>query len=209
MASSSSFTSVNSTPDSEQQSIKRKNSASNKQGQESCLWGCLVGCSFFILCALLICFLLAFLVYAVYAIMALAETGNNDIKEKCPDNNSWYCVLVVLILGTMVNSNKVKSEIQEKDDESQTVMTQLCGFCCWATINIVMIVWLNNNVNDICFDENFKDTKLWLVANIQFWLYISVTSLVGFVLVMASCVVTYDSYTHSKVITKNSNKNIV
>ena len=195
---SSSFTSVNSAIDSNQNCIKRKKSAPNKQNEESCLWSCLISCLFFILCVLVVSFFLAFAVYLVYTIMALAQTGNNDIKEKCPDNNSWYCVILVLILGTIVNFNKVKSEVEEKD-ESQSVMTQLCGFCCWATINIILIVWLNNNVNDSCFDENFKDTKLWIVANIQFWLFSILTSFIGLVVVMTSCIVTYELFSKSKV----------
>ena len=195
---SSSFTSVNSAIYSNQNSTKRKKSAPNKENEEGCLWSCLISCLFFIMCVLIVSFFLAFAVYLVYTIMALAETGNNDIKEKCPDNNSWYCIILVLILGTIVNSNKVKSEVEEKD-ESQSVMTQLCGFCCWATINIILIVWLNNNVNDSCFDENFKDTKLWIVANIQFWLFSILTLFIGLVLVMTSCIVTYELFSKSKV----------
>ena len=198
MMASSSFTSVNSAIYSNQNSTKRKKSAPNKENEEGCLWSCLISCLFFIMCVLIVSFFLAFAVYLVYTIMALAETGNNDIKEKCPDNNSWYCIILVLILGTIVNSNKVKSEVEEKD-ESQSVMTQLCGFCCWATINIILIVWLNNNVNDSCFDENFKDTKLWIVANIQFWLFSILTLFIGLVLVMTSCIVTYELFSKSKV----------
>ena len=205
---SSSFTSVNSAIDSNENSIKRKKSAPNKENEESCLWSCLISCLFFTMCVLVVSFLLAFAVYLVYTIMALGETGNNDIKEKCPDNNSWYCVLVVLILGTIVNSNKVKSEIQEKDDESQSIMTQLCGFCCWGTINIILIVWLNNNVNDSCFDENFKDTKLWIVANIQFWLFSILTSFIGLVLVITSCIVTYDLLSKSKAKSDTLDNNV-
>ena len=195
---SSSFTSVNSAIYSNENSSKRKKSAPNKENEEGCLWSCLISCLFFTMCVLIVSFFLAFAVYLVYTIMALAETGNNDIKEKCPDNNSWYCVILVLILGTIVNSNKVKSEVEEKD-ESQSLMTQLCGFCCWATINIILIVWLNNNVNDSCFDENFKDTKLWIVANIQFWLFSILTLFIGLVLVMTSCIVTYELFSKSKL----------
>ena len=173
---------------------------------------CLLYCSLTVISLFIVTFALGFAVFLVYTSLALHDTTNNSIQEKCVGNYIWYNILLVALVGSIIILVVIKNKFLGNDDvevyeTSRQRCYNLCKELSLLIINYMLIFWLDNNISDTCFKENFSETKLFIVSYMYLYLYFIICLSLVLVIIFEcfmTCCVTYKDNKQVKDV-KNSN----
>ena len=118
----------------------------------------------------------------IFSIIALCNTTNKDIEDKCSNSNLWN-VLLVLVLYTAVNSIiSLQQTNYESENYKNIIIKLIMGTC--------FIVWCGIELFKKCAVNNLKNTSIYVLTEIYFWTSISISGM----LLISKCITYY--FTH-------------
>lgn len=151
-------------------SIQPKKERKNKFGvclTSSCM------CFSMILC---ICIILGYIIWLIYAIKALNNTSNEDIKDKCKKSDIWVTMLVIVVIsGCTILSTLIKGKKEEETEEEFTpskIIVEFLQFCLQITITI----WVGLELNTNCAKNNLSDENIYILLN--YWFYFGCSTII-------------------------------
>lgn len=118
----------------------------------------------------------------IFSIIALCNTTNREIEDKCSNSNLWN-LLLVLVLYTAVNSIiSLQQTNYESENYKNIIIKLIMGTC--------FIVWCGIELFKKCAVNNLKNTSIYVLTEIYFWTSISITGM----LFISKCITYY--FTH-------------
>ena len=145
------------------QSIQPKKQRKNKFGlclSSSCMCFTMI---------ILICIMLGYIVWLIFAIKALNNTSNEDIKDTCKKSDIWVTMLVIVVISgcTMISSltNGKKEEENEEETSPSKIVLGVLQFCLQAALTI----WVGLELNTNCAKNNLSDENIYILLN--YWFY--------------------------------------
>jgi cation transport ATPase len=118
----------------------------------------------------------------IFSIIALCNTTNREIEDKCSNSNLWN-LLLVLVLYTAVNSIiSLQQNNSENENYKNIIIKLIMGTC--------FIVWCGIELFKKCAVNNLKNTSIYVLTEIYFWTSISITGM----LLISNCITYY--FTH-------------
>lgn len=152
------------------QSIQPKKQRKNKFGlclSSSCM------CFTIILC---ICIILGYIVWLIFAIKALNNTSNEDIKDICKKSDIWVTMLVIVVISgcTIISSltNSKKNEDNEEELSPSKIVLGILQFC----LQTALTIWVGLELNTNCAKNNLSDENIYILLN--YWFYFGCTSII-------------------------------
>jgi len=176
-----------------------KNIAKPASEKKSLLAECCTSFGLISIILLILGVLVGITLFVVYMIIGLSETSNRDIQETCSDNNLWTSMLASFIIVSLSTSNTAKSQYETQKSE-QNISVYLCSLI----INTTCLIWIYNNLFTDCIHENFHDTTLYTIANIQFYTYFIVTFIYTVIISVTLIILCYVSCCPSKTLKNQS-----
>ena len=91
-------------------------------------------------------------------------------------NYIWFNILLLMLFGSMVLITFIKIKLYDfailaKYESYSYCCYDLCKELSLLLCNFILIIWLDKNISDQCFSENFSTTKLYTVSYMQLYLY--------------------------------------
>ena len=129
---------------------------------------------------LLIFIAMGYIVWLIFAIKAISNTSNRDIKNECKNSDLWPLMMTIIvvsscsILGLLLNNNK-------DDDKSSENTVSACIKSC---LQIGLLIWCGIELNASCVKDNLQDEMITILLN--YWFYFGCVSS-GLLVVMGCC----------------------
>ena len=173
--------------DIESQDIKFTNTFINDKDRKSdildndcfvCFVSCFGGCGFI---ALLITLVGGWITWAILSIIALSNTSNDEIKDKCSESNLWILLLVSVIFGFI---NNLTINIKDNENDNEKNKTNIFNL----VSSIGLIIWSGIELFSSCAVKNLHDTRIYLLVEIYFWFGIAIFGLIACCLPCLFCV---------------------
>ena len=113
--------------------------------------------------------MLGYIVWLIFAIKALNNTSNEDIKDTCKKSDIWVTMLVIVVISgcTMISSltNGKKEEENEEETSPSKIVLGVLQFCSQAALTI----WVGLELNTNCAKNNLSDENIYILLN--YWFY--------------------------------------
>ena len=114
---------------------------------------------------------LGYLTWMGFAIKALNNTSNSDIKDKCKKSDIWILMLVIIIIsGVTLLSNLNKQK--ETDESSNKVCVGIIQLC----LQIALTIWAGLELNANCAKNNLNTNIIYVLLN--YWFYFGCVSII-------------------------------
>ena len=121
--------------------------------------------------------ILGCIIWVIFAIKALVNNTNSDIKDKCPKSDIWAVLLTnVIIFGI----NLLASLINNKKEEDDNYRKNIVMFC----IQISILIWGGFELNTACARNNLNDEKVYIM--LTYWFYFG-CSMIGLITICTCC----------------------
>ena len=118
---------------------------------------------------------LAYITWMVFAIKAISNTSNADIKDICKNSDMWVLMLLIIIISgcsvlSSINRNEENTRSQNKS------IVQILTFCS----SIVLIILVGIELNESCAKNNLNNENIYILLN--YWFYFGCVSIIVTVL---------------------------
>ena len=141
---------------------------------------CASSCLCFSIIAL-VCVAIGYIAWLVFAIKAISNTSNGDIKDKCSKSDLWPLMLVIIIVSgcsilSSLNQNNKKKEEEDSNSEMISIMFQFC-------FQVALTVWTGIELNTSCAKDNLDDENIYIL--LHYWFYFGCVSIVVSIVVVS------------------------
>ena len=163
--------------DEESQTKQKK---TEKLGIENKLEIC---CASSFLCFVVImtfCIAIGYIVWLGFAIKAISNTSNKDIKNKCSESDIWPLMLVIIIVSgaSILTSLNRNGKNKEEDEESSMndIVSTVFKFC----FQLALLIWTGFELNANCAKNNLDDENIYIL--LHYWFYFGCVSIIIMIL---------------------------
>ena len=119
----------------------------------------------------------AFIVWVVYAIIALSMEHIVDIKDICPKSHLWPC------LCTMVGISVVNLLLESKPKSEEQKSSNILGICMF----IAGFIWMSLELFNECALNNLVNYKIYEMLEILYWIYVSFIGICFIAIICICC----------------------
>ena len=152
---------------------------SKTRGKKNNMLKCLTTSGICFILVLVVGVVLGYFTWMVFAIKALNNTSNSDIKDKCKKSDIWILMLVIIIIsgGTLLSNLTKQKETDESSNKVCVGIIQLC-------LQIALTIWAGLELNTNCAKNNLNDEDIYVLLN--YWFYFGCVSII--ITIMLWCI---------------------
>ena len=119
------------------------------------------------------------IVWVIFAIKALINNTNSDIKDKCPKSDIWGILLTnVIVFGINLLSTMINNKKEEDEDDNYTKNIVM------ACIQLSILIWTGFELNTTCARNNLNDEEIYIL--LTYWFYFG-CSMIGLITLSGCC----------------------
>ena len=122
---------------------------------------------------------LGYITWLVFAIKAISNTSNQDIKDICNKSDIWPLALTIIIVSGCTMLTSILSSKKEEEEENNNG-SKIISFC----LQLALVIWCGIELNTSCAQNNLDDENIYIL--LTYWFYFGCVSL-GLTLIMLGC----------------------
>ena len=164
----------------EESQMKQKK---EKLGKENKLTICCASSCLCFVAILIFCIAIGYIVWLGFAIKAISNTSNKDIKNKCGESDLWPLMLVIIIVsGTSILTSLNQNGKNKEEDEEYSmndIVTTTFKFC----FQLALLIWTGFELNANCAKNNLEDENIYIL--LHYWFYFGCVSIIIMILLVS------------------------
>lgn len=121
---------------------------------------------------------IGYITWLVFAIKAISNTSNQDIKDICNKSDMWPLTLTIIIVsGCTMLTSILSSKKEEEENNNGPKVLSIC-------LQLALVIWCGIELNTSCAKDNLDDENIYILLN--YWFYFGCVSL-GLTIIMLGC----------------------
>ena len=108
-----------------------------------------------------------YLTWLGFAIKALTNVSNNDIKDKCDSSDLWALLLTIVIYnGLSLLTKLLSSKSSEyEEDKVETYQNEVIKFC----LALGLLIWCGIELMEPCVQEKLTNNRIYVL--LEYWFF--------------------------------------
>lgn len=122
---------------------------------------------------------IAFVIWEIFAIIALVKNPLDNIQEVCSDSYLWVALLIVCImtgLNMILDINKKASDNKDEKKNKASLISSCFG--------LGVFIWLCVELTNDCVLEKLTNSQVYLMSSIYFYMVIGLAGLLVLIILV-------------------------